>query len=471
MWQATLLDAFAQRDANVGPWCELINQNSHWHSHATYLSQRVLELEEELQRRDEQVVQRERLVNDLRHELDEKSKHRQQLTDELVAAQLELSQMDDRLKRVERENQQLTERLVRRAREEVERVNLQNERRRRQPRSNRDGSDDDDEDLLIMPSSMEASLQSLEPRLPLKQSDHRLAASGITSINRVCAHPSRIVAFGCRDRSVRLWDANTQTTGQTLHDALNEVVELAFSSDAEQLVSASLDHALRVYSMGGGSSPRYALKHTLTGHVGRITHAQFSANHHHTLISSSLDRSAKLWDLTRRHSTTSLVTPSPIHHFATTDDGGLITAHHDHAVRLWDQRSLECVETLSGIHSGPVVWLTLDPNSPYCLLTCSTDGTCKQIDMRVMRILRTHTDHEDPLMIDVGMKPALHPRGRYLALAAENGVRLWDLEQGRCVVLSDTRGFSTLTNISWPTEDFMITTDQDGHVLMFSEDS
>ena len=79
------------------------------------------------------------------------------------------------------------------------------------------------------------------------------------------------VVSGSRDKTVRLWDAATGATLQTLEGHTHYVTSVAFSPDGKQVVSGSIDQTVRLWDMATGAALQ-----TLEGHTDAVTSVTFS---------------------------------------------------------------------------------------------------------------------------------------------------------------------------------------------------
>jgi WD40 repeat protein len=100
---------------------------------------------------------------------------------------------------------------------------------------------------------------------------------------------SNLLAAGCYDCSIRLWDVSV--AGQLLREWKGHaasVRSLSFSPDGSQLVSGSNDKTLSLWSVASG-----ALHKTLAGHTAGVNVA-FHPNGHQ-VASVSNDQTIRLW--------------------------------------------------------------------------------------------------------------------------------------------------------------------------------
>jgi WD40 repeat protein len=98
------------------------------------------------------------------------------------------------------------------------------------------------------------------------------------------------VVSGSWDRTVRLWDAVTGATLQTLEGHLNSVYSVAFSPDGKQVVSGSVDRTVRLWDAVTGTALQ-----TLKGHSDSVKSVAFSPDGKQ-IVSGSWDRTVRLWD-------------------------------------------------------------------------------------------------------------------------------------------------------------------------------
>ncbi len=188
---------------------------------------------------------------------------------------------------------------------------------------------------------------------------------------------SRVLASGCRDGIIRLWDVETRHFQEPLVAHAFGVLSVAFSPDNKILASSSWDGTVRLWDLN-----------TL-----QLREEPFSGN------------DDWVWSV------------------AFSPDGRLLALGTGTGiVWLWDVRTHQFLGELSG-HSGKVVNVAFSPDS-HILASCSNDRMVRLWDVGTRQPL------DEPLSGHTGMvsSVAFAPDGQILASASADGtVRLWDV--------------------------------------------
>ena len=185
-----------------------------------------------------------------------------------------------------------------------------------------------------------------------------------------------ILASGSRDKTIRLWDAETGAYLRTLMGHTDWVTSVAFSPDGRTLASGSWDNTTRLWDVETGTHQR-----TLIGHTDWVNSVAFSPDGR-TLASASgswrdeSDNTIRLWDAgTGEEQLTLTGHTSGVDSVAFSPDGRIIASgSRDDTIRLWDVDTGADIRTLTG-HTSRVESVAFSSDG-RTLASASSDGTC-----------------------------------------------------------------------------------------------
>ncbi|CAH8625212.1 unnamed protein product [Heterobilharzia americana] len=153
-------------------------------------------------------------------------------------------------------------------------------------------------------------------------------------IRSIAVHPTQPFILTCSDDMlIRLWDwENNWTCAQVFEGHNHYVMQLVFNpKDNNTFASASMDHTVKVWSLGSGT-PNF----TLEGHERGV---------------------------------------NCVDYYTSGDKPYLASGSDDRTVKIWDYQTKACVQTLEG-HAQNISSVLFHPELPI-ILTGSEDGTVR----------------------------------------------------------------------------------------------
>jgi serine/threonine protein kinase len=214
------------------------------------------------------------------------------------------------------------------------------------------------------------------------------------------------------------WQKPTLVTTLTGHSS--SVTSVAFSPDSRTLASGSWDKTIKLWDV---QSQREIA--ALTGHSNWVTSVAFSPDGR-TLASGSY-KTIKLWDVQSQREIATLTGHSNwVKSVAFSPDGRrLASGSEENTIKLWDVQSHREITTLTG-HSNHVRSVAFSPDGRR-LASGSNDQTIKLWDVHSQGEMVTLTGHSDWVR-----SVAFSPDGRTLASGSDDKkIKLWDVHSQR----------------------------------------
>jgi autophagy-related protein 16-1 len=276
---------------------------------------------------------------------------------------------------------------------------------------------------------------------------------------------------------IHIWDAHSclrsarPTPKTVLRGHAQGVLCIDFASREDVLVSASADNTVRVWSAE-------RCKHTLTGHIGKVTSAHFASADNSRVISGSHDRSLKVWDLTKGYCVKTIFCYSSCNSVGVSKDGRMaVSGHFDNSVRFWDTKSGDSTAELTDIHTAQVTSCAFFPLDDRYVLTNARDHKLALIDTRMSRLLRTFS-HENYRNGVNWNHACFSPDGEYVvAGGADGGLFVWEMQTGDLktpdeapIYLGATQKVkhSSLTCVAWSPDGLpAAAVDKSGHLRIY----
>ncbi|XP_028586541.1 autophagy-related protein 16-1 isoform X3 [Podarcis muralis] len=457
---------------------------------------------------------------DLRNKLQDLERANQTLKDEYDALQITFTALEEKLRKTTEDNQELVTRWMAEKAQEANRLNAENEKdsRRRQAKLQKELAEaakeplpieqDDDIEVLADETSdpadetspvravnRTASL-SESPLLGHHSSDtarRRSLSSCPTPQDNVEAHPgaskevrvpttalcvfdahdgevnavqfspgSRLLATGGLDRRVKLWEVcgeKCELKG-SLSGSNAGITSIEFDSAGSYLLAASNDFASRIWTVDD-----HRLRHTLTGHSGKVLSAKFLLDNAR-IVSGSHDRTLKLWDLRSKVCIKTVFAGSSCNDLVCTEQC-VMSGHFDKKIRFWDIRT-ECVVQEMEL-LGRITSLDLNPERTE-LLTCSRDDLLKIIDLRVSAIKQTFSAQGFKCGSDWN-RAVFSPDGNYVAAGSADGsLYIWNVLTGKVERVLSKHHSNSINAVAWsPSGAHVVSVDKGNKAVLWSE--
>ncbi|XP_043732598.1 autophagy-related protein 16-1 isoform X2 [Cervus elaphus] len=460
---------------------------------------------------------------ELRTKLQDLERANQTLKDEYDALQITFTALEEKLRKTSEENQELVTRWMAEKAQEANRLNAENEKdsRRRQARLQKELAEaakeplpveQDDDIEVLMDETSEHPEETSPVRAISRAATKRLSqpAGGlldsITNIfgrrsvssfpvpqENVDPHPgaskevrvpttavsvfdahdgevnavqfspgSRLLATGGMDRRVKLWEVfgdKCELRG-SLSGSNAGVTSIEFDSAGSYLLAASNDFASRIWTVDD-----YRLRHTLTGHSGKVLSAKFLLDNAR-IVSGSHDRTLKLWDLRSKVCIKTVFAGSSCNDIVCTEQC-VMSGHFDKKIRFWDIRSESIVREMELL--GKITALDLNPERTE-LLSCSRDDLLKIIDLRINAVRQTFSAPGFKCGSD-WTRAVFSPDGSYVAAgAAEGSLYIWNVLSGKVEKVLSKYHSSSINAVAWsPAGSHVVTVDKGSKAVLWSE--
>ncbi|XP_076002156.1 ATG16 autophagy related 16-like 2 [Genypterus blacodes] len=273
---------------------------------------------------------------------------------------------------------------------------------------------------------------------------------------------SDLLATGGTDRVVKLWEVRAGTLNYkgTLDGPTEGITSVEFDPMGMRVLAASYDKSAILWRLDD-SIPKL----TLTGHRRKVTAARFSRDPHH-VVTGSLDRTVRLWDL-QRAACVQVVDVSSCCSDLVCSESCIISGHYDSKIRIWDTRSVRSMEGWS----SPGKVTSLDISSDHRqLLSCCRDDCLQLMDLRWSNDTLCFRAEGFKCGSD-STKAVFSPDGSFLAAGSADGaVYIWKVSSGNLETRLPDGHSASVSAVSWSVSgDYVVSVDKRRRAVLWSD--
>ncbi|CAN7036450.1 unnamed protein product, partial [Brassica rapa subsp. trilocularis] len=231
-----------------------------------------------------------------------------------------------------------------------------------------------------------ASIDALEKFTQLSSHPlHKTNKPGIFSMDIL--HSKDVIATGGIDTTAVLFDRASGQILSTLTGHSKKVTSIKFVGDTDLVLTASSDKTVRIW--GSSEDGNYACRHTLKDHSAEVRAVTVHATNKY-FVSASLDSTWCLYDMSSGLCLAQVTDDSEKVDYtaAAFHPDGLIlgTGTAQSIVKIWDVKSQANVAKFGG-HTGEITSVSFSENG-YFLATAALDGV-RLWDLRKLKNFRT----------------------------------------------------------------------------------
>lgn len=191
------------------------------------------------------------------------------------------------------------------------------------------------------------------------------------------------VVSASQDGNLLLWDAVSTSKKQTVRLKSAYVMSVCMEEGGRFVAAGGLDNACSVYSVGGEMPSRLVTE--LVSHEGYLADCVFFHSPS-KMLTASADATALLWDVEMGQIIDTFAEhKSNLTNVRLFGEHTFLSSSTDKSIKLWDVRTSAkqgSLQTLTG-HAGDVNGITVLPGgSANTLASCSEDGTVRVWDLR-----------------------------------------------------------------------------------------
>jgi len=188
------------------------------------------------------------------------------------------------------------------------------------------------------------------------------------------------VVSASQDGNLLLWDALSTSKKQDVRLKSAYVMSVCIEAEGRYVAAGGLDNACSIYQVGEEPAK---LTTELVSHEGYLADCKFFHSPS-KMLTASADATSLLWDVEKGQIIETFAEhKSNLTELNLVDDNTFLSSSADRSIKLWDVRTSAkggSLQTLTG-HSGDVNGISTLPGG-NSLVSCSEDGTVRVWDLR-----------------------------------------------------------------------------------------
>lgn len=264
------------------------------------------------------------------------------------------------------------------------------------------------------------------------------------------------------EKHLKVWDSLSLSERPMIRGFTHAIISMRTSFTDEYLFAGCSNAYAYLWSLRNGR-----IKHTLTGHAGKINGVGFLSGNHEG-ITASEDKTVRCWEMEKGYCIQTLGTPSIIYALEImSSERCFLTGHKDGHVRMYSNKSKKPVDEVSKQNS---------PISSLCLSPCgnlTAIGTRENmitiVDMRMLDTLHniTHKLYQCPSLRNT---ISFSKDSRYLIAGSFSGdIIIWDTIHGTVDYVLKGSHKKPVVSVQWsPYENNVASLDTSGLISVWA---
>ena len=195
------------------------------------------------------------------------------------------------------------------------------------------------------------------------------------------------IVTGSDDMTIRVFNYNTMDKVKVFEAHTDYIRSIAVHPSAPYIVSASDDMLIKLWDWEKG----WQCTQVFEGHTHYVMQVVFNPKDTNTFASASLDHTIKVWSIGQHMPNFTLEGHDKgvncLDYFSGGDKPYLITGGDDKKIKIWDYQNKSCVNTLEG-HTHNISAVCFHPELPL-IVTGAEDGTVRLWHSTTYRLEQT----------------------------------------------------------------------------------